>query len=226
MKIETNNKKIKNSSKENGSFTTPRNLDEHGVIYFSGEVDGSTIAPVIKFILEANLDASCEWDHIDLIINSEGGLCTDGFALIDIMFGSRIPIYTIGIGQISSMALSIFLAGEKGHRVLTPNCMILSHQFYTGYAGKEHELLSDRNRIDILSKNIMRHYQRTTGLTEKEISEYLLPPHDVWLTATEAKKLGICDVIKDLKPRHLIKDTKKTSNKSKKKTTKATKKKK
>ena len=38
-----------------------------------------------------------------------------------------------------------------------------------------------------------------TGMSEKKIREVLLPPHDVWLSATEAKKYGICDLIKELK---------------------------
>lgn len=38
---------------------------------------------------------------------------------------------------------------------------------------------------------------RCTGLSEKTILKELLPPHDIWLTAEEAKKLKICDVIKD-----------------------------
>jgi ATP-dependent protease ClpP protease subunit len=36
-------------------------------------------------------------------------------------------------------------------------------------------------------------------MTEKKIREVLLPPHDVWLSAKEAKKYGICDEIRELK---------------------------
>jgi ATP-dependent protease ClpP protease subunit len=37
-----------------------------------------------------------------------------------------------------------------------------------------------------------------TGLTEEEIKKTLLPPHDVYLSAEEALKLGICDHISQL----------------------------
>ena len=67
---------------------------------------------------------------------------TDGFALIDIIHGSRLPIWTVGIGMLASMGLMIFMAGEKGHRVLTPNTLILSHQWSGVDSGKEHELVS------------------------------------------------------------------------------------
>ena len=37
-----------------------------------------------------------------------------------------------------------------------------------------------------------------SSLKEKEIREYLLPPEDKWLSAREAKKLGICDNVKSV----------------------------
>ena len=46
---------------------------------------------------------------------------------------------------------------------------------------------------------MIQHYKKSTGLTEAQIREVLLPPQDVWLSPQEAKKLGLCDDIKDLK---------------------------
>jgi len=191
------------STKKNNdkSLSPEKSLDDHGVFLFSGTVDDITCDDAIKFILEANLDKECKWDHITMLINSPGGYCSDGFALIDIMFGSRIPIHTVGLGMIASMGLQIFLSGKKGTRALTPNCMILSHQYTGGTYGKEHELIASQKEFGILSEIIMRHYKRTTGLTAEEIRQYLLPAEDMWLTAKEAKKLGICDIVKDLKPK-------------------------
>jgi len=178
-------------------------LMENGVFFLNGDIDSDSVGSAIEFILEANLNPLCKWNYITMIINSPGGYVTDGFALIDIMFGSKIPIKTVGIGMIASMGLQVFLAGEKGTRTLTPNCMILSHQYAGGAYGKEHELVAAQTEQSILSDNVIRHYKRTTGLTVTEIRKYLLPPQDVWLTASDAKKHGICDVIKDLKPKLL-----------------------
>ena len=121
------------------------------------------------------------------------------------MLGSYIPIKTVGIGLIASMGLQIFLAGEKGTRTMTPNSMILSHQYAGGTYGKEHELVAAQTEQSNLTEIVMRHYKRTTGLTDAKIRDILLPPHDVWLTAKDAKKYGICDVIKDLKPKPMKK---------------------
>ena len=36
-------------------------------------------------------------------------------------------------------------------------------------------------------------------ISEKDIRKYLLPPEDVWLAGTEAKELGICDNVRQIK---------------------------
>ena len=135
---------------------------------------------------------------LNLIICSPGGDLNAAFALIDTMRGSTIPVNTIGLGQIASAGLMIFIAGTKGHRILTPNTSILSHQYSWGAFGKEHELIATVKEYDLTTKRLMSHYKKCTGLTEKSIREKLLPPQDVWLSAQEAKKLGICDQVKDL----------------------------
>jgi ATP-dependent protease ClpP protease subunit len=45
---------------------------------------------------------------------------------------------------------------------------------------------------------MIKHYKKCLGMTEKKIREVLLPPQDVWLSAEEALKLGICDKVEEL----------------------------
>ena len=207
-------KKSEKKLEEDGAS---KSLSDNGIFFLNSDIHSGSVGDVIQFILEANLNIECDWKFITLIINSPGGYVTDGFALIDIMHGSRIPIHTIGIGMIASMGLQIFLAGEKEHRILTTNCMILSHQFAGGSWGKEHELVAGRTQMDNISEMVMRHYKRTTGLTEAVIKEKLLPPQDIWLTAKQAKELGICDVVKDIKPSYLKSNVVKTTKTKKSK---------
>jgi len=46
---------------------------------------------------------------------------------------------------------------------------------------------------------MINHYRKCTGLNEKKIRDFLLPPQDVWLSAEEAKELKLCDKIEDIK---------------------------
>lgn len=172
-----------------------KSLEEHGIKLLTNEIDDENCDDVIRFILEANLNGS--FDHLTLIINSPGGYVTSGFGLIDVMAGSKIPVHTVGLGQIASMGLNIFIAGAKGYRTLTPNTLIMSHQWAGGRWGKEHELIAQQKQDEIVTRTIIRHYVKHTGLNEKKVREILLPAHDVFLTAQEAKKLGICDIVKE-----------------------------
>lgn len=172
-----------------------RNLDDYGIFLLTDELDDANCDDAIRFVLEANLNG--DFDHITIIINSPGGYVTSGFALIDIIEGSKIPVHTVGLGQIASMGLNIFISGAKGNRVLTPNTLIMSHQWQGARWGKEHELIAQQKQDEIITKQIIKHYMKHTSLSEKDVRKYLLPASDVFLTAVEAKKYGICDVVKD-----------------------------
>lgn len=185
------------SNVEKGS-KEPNDLRSNGVFLLSEDIDEVSCGEAIEFILESNLNMNPSYDHLTMIINSHGGSVVDGFALLDVMAGSIMPIWTCGIGIVASMGLIIFMAGKKGHRILTPNTMILSHQWWSVNFGKEHELVAARKKNELISQMIIKHYKKHTKLKEKEIKKFLLPESDVWLTAEEALKYGICDEIKYL----------------------------
>ncbi len=171
---------------------------KHSFFLMMEEISLSTCKTAVEWILEANFTEERP-EMMNLIITSPGGDLNAAFALIDVMRGSAIPIRTIGLGQIASAGLMIFIAGEKGQRILTPNTSILSHQYSWGAIGKEHELFAQIKEFDLTTKKVIDHYKRCTGLPDKKIREVLLPPQDVWLSPIEAKKLGLCDDVKDLK---------------------------
>mgnify|MGYP000205656661 FL=1 len=163
-----------------------------------GGVDDDVAQNAISWILEANY-ADEPPEDLTMLINSEGGSLSAAFAIIDMMRGSSIPIRTIGLGQISSAGLLIFMSGEKGQRVLTENTSIMSHQYFWGAMGKNHELIAVRKEQDLTQKRLLKHINLCTGLSEKRINKDLMPPHDVYLTGEEALNLGICDLVKTLK---------------------------
>lgn len=162
------------------------------------EINLTSCKTAVEWILECNFQEERP-EMLNLLICSPGGDLNAAFALIDTMRGSAIPIRTLGLGQIASAGLLIFISGAKGERVLTPNTSILSHQYSWGAFGKEHELFATVKEYDLTTKKMLAHYKKCTGLAEAKIREILLPPQDVWLSAQEAKKLGICDDVRDLK---------------------------
>jgi ATP-dependent Clp protease protease subunit len=160
---------------------------------FMGEVDDANIKPIVEWILHENFVAKRKRKELLLMICSEGGDLSSAFALIDVMRSSLIPIKTVGLGQIASAGLLIFLAGTPGRRTLTPNTSIMSHQYAWGSDGKHHELLATIREFELTQKRMVQHYIDCTGLSEDQIKQHLLPPHDVYLGADDALRLGICD---------------------------------
>lgn len=177
----------------------PQSLSDQGVYYFSNEFSTGTTKDVITWILDSNLSQGNKFEQLTLMITSYGGDLMSAFALIDVMRGSSIPVHTIGLGIIASAGLMTFIAGEPGHRLITPNTSILSHQWSAGAFGKEHELLATGRQFDLTTKRMIAHYKKCTGLDEAIIREKLLPPQDVWLSAQEAKKFNLTDSVKELK---------------------------
>lgn len=172
-------------------------IGDRGIYLFADDFDSESTSKAITFILNKNiLPKKDRPENLTLIINSPGGDLNSAFALIDIMRGSRIPIHTLGIGQISSCGLLTFMTGEKGHRTITPNTSILSHQYSWGSYGKEHELIARIKEFDLTGERMLNHYKKCTGLGEKVIKEILMPPQDVWLSAKEAVKYSIADQVK------------------------------
>ena len=170
-------------------------LADAGMWVLMGEIDDDTVKPVIEWLLHENYVSKKRRKELLLMICSEGGDVGKAFALIDTMRSSQIAIKTVGLGQVASAGLLIFLAGTPGRRVLTPNTSILSHQFSWGSDGKAHELFATMKEFDLTQKRMLQHYRDCTGLSEEEIRTALLPPHDVWRSAEEAMALNICDSI-------------------------------
>lgn len=172
--------------------------EENGYYLFFDDVTIDSCKACIEWILEANFSEN-KPKLLNLLICSQGGDLHAAFGLVDIMRGSSIPISTIGLGGLASAGTLIFMSGEPGKRILTPNTSVMSHQFSSGSGGKEHELVAIVKEFQLTSDRIISHYKKCTGLSEKIIKEKLLPHQDVYLSAEEAVEYGIADNIKTLK---------------------------
>lgn len=182
-------------------------LPSLGAFMLFGSIDECTSFTACEFIIKANLlqprDAA-----LTFFINSEGGNSHDGFAIIDVMETSRLPVQTVGTGLIASMALLVMVTGHKGTRTITKNTEVMAHQFTSELSGKMHELLALTDECIRLEQTFIEHFKRHTFLTEKQIRDVLLAPSDRWLSPLECKKLGLCDRVTEfLEVPKLVKKT-------------------
>lgn len=187
------------SERETPHYETPAQaLQDNGMCLLMGPITDDTVKPVIEWIMHESVVRKKRQRELLLMICSEGGDMAAAFALIDVMRSSSVPIKTVGLGQIASAGLMVFIAGAPKRRVLTPNTSILSHQFAWGTSGKVHELFATMREFELTHQRMIDLYRECTGLNDDEIRRVLLPPQDVYLSAQEALAHGICDHVADV----------------------------
>lgn len=167
-------------------------LESMGCHMFFGEVDTDTSHAACEFILKSNLIRRSP-EPLTMLINTVGGECAEGFAVIDLMETSRIPIATVGIGQIMSMGVLLLSGGSKGMRTLTKNAEVMAHQFAGYFHGKQHELIATQTAYKMLEQKFFKHFLTHSTMTERQIRDVLFAPSDRYLTPAECKKYGLVD---------------------------------
>jgi len=176
-------------------------LLHYNIIYISSKIDEFVSKNIVHDIILLNEKKKLEGvnsniSFIQLIINSPGGYCHDGWVIVDFMEWSKLPVYTTAVGEICSMGLTIFMAGARKHRIITKNTSILSHRFSGYKSGSYSELVASRKEEDLTHKRLVNHYLKYTKIkTEAELKQKLLKDVDTWLTPKEAVTLGIADKI-------------------------------
>ena len=172
-------------------------LRENGILHMDKEFNQENCMPLVKMIMEYNLMPDLKAPEvIHLYINSPGGYVDSCMHLIDIIKQSRIPVYTYGMGSIASCGVMLMMAGEKGHRYLTQNTAVMSHEFSGGTRGQYHDMVESRKHMDWTNEKLLEHYTKCTGKKEPYIRKHLLAPKtDHWLTPEEAVKHGIADEV-------------------------------
>jgi ATP-dependent Clp endopeptidase proteolytic subunit ClpP len=171
-------------------------LSSFGVFPMFSDIDEVLSQRCVEFILKANIILKPNFP-LTFFINSPGGSVTAGWAITTMMETSNNPISTVALGEIASMGLMVFVAGSRGMRIMTPNTLVMSHQWSAGVFGKQHELVAARKLHDQLEHQFIRHLKYHTKMSEKLIRDTILGPSDAYLTAEECLKYGICDEIKD-----------------------------
>lgn len=173
-------------------------IESLGAHVIFGDVTEETMKNAAEFILKAN--QLLQNKEITIFLNTIGGSCSDGFALIDLMEISRLPIKTVGLGNIISMGVLILCAGTKGRRIMTRNTAVMAHQFSATVSGKFHDIMADYRASLYLKNQFMEHFKRHSKMDVKQIEDVLFGASDRWLSPSECKKFGLIDDVVDELP--------------------------
>lgn len=157
-------------------------------LFLFDAVDEESSQKLVKQIYA--LDA-LNTDPIMLYLNTPGGHCSDGLAIIDAIKMVDSPVVTIITNEVCSMGGHISVAGNK--RVCYPNSVWMAHDMYSymeDYSGK----IKDRAKFleqyyDVLENNLRKH----TKLTNADLRQ--ARNGELWLFAKDMKEKGIVDEI-------------------------------
>lgn len=134
---------------------------------------------------------------IEFIISTPGGDADDMFALYDIMrvVRDKCDIVTYGIGKVMSAGVLILASGTKGKRKIGRNCRVMIHSVVAGSSGSFHSLQNEMSEIKHLQKSYIKTLSEETNMSIKDLNTMINKKVNVYLSAEEAVKLGIADII-------------------------------
>jgi len=166
------------------------------------DVHEEKVAEVIHAMLylnEMNRIAQKEEDKrpIDFYLSTYGGSADDMFALYDVMRTVRqdTPIHTLGLGKVMSAGVLLLAAGTKGKRRIAKNCRVMIHSVAAGNHGNLQDLTNELGAIQDLQDMYTNCLVAETNMSESDIKDMLNRNVNVYLSAVEAVKLGIADII-------------------------------
>lgn len=139
--------------------------------------------------------------RLHIRINSPGGLTRHMDGIIALMKQSNMEIHTWVDGTAASAAADIFLAAPKQNRHMHQTSKIMIHAPQAIVVGSAKDMRAMADTLDKLSEGFIKRMAEDTGMDEKEVAEKYYDGEDHWLTATEAKALGLINEIETFGPK-------------------------
>lgn len=164
-------------------------LNQSRIIFLYGEIDEKSSEEINKKLITMHIIDNKK--PIIIEINSGGGCCTSGLAIIDTMKVIRNPIYTNIVGRACSMATYIAMAGDK--RFMTKNSYWMAHPMSTWKADYINFVKDSLKWLNRLDKRLDGIYKKYTKLNKADFDKF--HTGELWFDAKECKKKGIIDKI-------------------------------
>lgn len=141
--------------------------------------------------------AKVGYDPIDFIISTHGGSASDMFAIHDVMRDVRqdCPVHTFGVGKVMSAGVLLLASGTKGQRRIGRNCRVMMHSVIGGNSGPIFNLENEMSEIRATQERYITALKTETKMTVKQINNFFNRHVDIYLSAEEAVKLGIADIV-------------------------------
>ena len=208
---ETEHEEAKPEAKTATTLIVPKD-DDMRLIGLFGEVEEQKVALLIGALIDLADTAEVEQpidpddpdsemetvtEPIEFIISTPGGSAAAMFALYDMMRVTRdkCDIVTFGLGEVMSAGVLLLAAGTKGQRKIGKNCRVMIHSVVGGNAGSFHSLQNEMEEIKYIQTAYLKALADETNTTYNELRKMIDRKVNVYLSAEQAVKLGIADII-------------------------------
>ena len=184
---------VEQTSRGERSFDIYSRLLKERIIFLVGPIDDNVANVVMAQMLF--LESENPDKDIQFYINSPGGVVSSGLAIYDTMQFIKPDVSTMCVGQASSAASLLLMAGTKGKRFALPNSRIMIHQPSGGAQGQATDIEIHAREILYLRGRLNEIYAKHTGKTVEQIA--LDMERDRFMSAEEARDYGLIDTVYD-----------------------------
>ncbi|MFL2679118.1 MAG: ATP-dependent Clp endopeptidase proteolytic subunit ClpP [Alphaproteobacteria bacterium] len=187
---------VEQTNRGERSYDIFSRLLKERIIFLTGEVNDAVSSVICAQFLF--LESEDPKKDIFLYINSPGGVVSSGLAIYDTIQYIRPDISTVCIGQAASMGSLLLASGTKGKRYCLPHSRIMTHQPSGGVQGQATDIEIHAKEILNLKKKLNMIYEKHTGQSLNTIEKMMERDH--FMSADEAKKIGIVDKVVSIRP--------------------------
>ena len=119
------------------------------------------------------------------------------FAIFDVMRDIRkeCEIHTFGIGKVMSAGVLLLAAGTKGKRKIGKHCRVMIHSVIAGNSGPMFNLENEMKEVRETQRRYIEALKSETKMSIAQINKFFEKHVDIYLSAEEAVRLGIADIV-------------------------------
>lgn len=152
----------------------------HDIHDDKGEVTGEAVKPV------------------ELILSTNGGSAPEMFSIYDTMRylqDKGCEVHTVGLGKVMSAGVVILASGTKGQRKIGANTRVMIHNVIGAHGGSLPNLENEMDEVRLTQDKYVSVLAKETKLNKAQIKKMLKKKINIYLSAEEAVKYGIADII-------------------------------
>lgn len=184
---------LEQTKSESLSEKLEKELFESRVIHLNEDITNFSFDYIVPMIQKINKDDQDipvnERKPIQIHITSYGGNVYDGWGIVSHMINSKTPIHTYLYSYAMSMALAMFVAGEKRYMSKYATCMY--HELSSALAGTREEIRRASDEYDRLQEMYDNFLIERTKLTFDILKDHQKKVSDWYIDINDALKYQI-----------------------------------